>query len=831
MPQSSHDSAEHATPSAERIAAVRGAEAKGYALVAVLGYTSGRAAAYLAREEATGDLVAITVDPSADAPGRFSFSVHRELNFNIPGPLGACPSCGRGVDGWIRTCTCGVELSGVSYGSESERLALLEHVHQATAGEYEILGAIRYAGDGGAAYFGQQPDANVIVALRLYDDGEFSDGTTRYRLAATEPLARLDETSRSPRSGPVHFTPAHAFKVVSDETPASPDPLAPNRSDEHHLLRRSGLGSGLLAKVPTPRPDEQIVIPKICPSCGTEYETGSRFCPSDGSPLKPKGSTDPLVGRVLADRYHILKKLGEGGMGRVYLCEHVKMNRQCAIKVMSAQLVNDSESAMRFSREASNAARIIHPNVAAVFDYGESDGLVYIVMEYVDGESLSTLLEQDSSLPPHRALDIARQVADGLAAAHELGIVHRDLKPDNIIVGTSRSGREVAKVVDFGIAKAVQEGPQEALTRTGLVIGTPEYMSPEQLLGDPVDERADVYSLGCILYQMLTGTPTFHAATREQMITRRLTEDPPHLRVVVPELPESLDQTVYQMLARTPGNRIATAAEVRERLAPSAALGEQWDPTFKPTPRSAPTIQMNAVGTTEKFAVSAGRTRNVRRVRSAIAAGTAVLVMGVGYAWSRGTGGAANKDSANVGAAVTPPVDSTKPIAANAGNSGARSADSSALRQPGTALPAGATTRIAPKPAGPKIPVRTVDRNDRTAESALIRKLRQPLQEFGNDYANADSVKLSTYPGIEESQITQILATIPQLKNARAEIIDIRPTGFGGIDSSTVQVDFKLVVHGIQKDNSPMSSSRLPYHATLRRRAGTWLLDEVKVDK
>lgn len=267
-------------------------------------------------------------------------------------------------------------------------------------------------------------------------------------------------------------------------------PSAAGVTDSH--LTESALGSGLLAQQPTPTADEAIAVAKVCPQCGTEYETGDRFCPKDGSSLRPKAAGDPLIGRVIAERYLILARIGEGGMGRVYLAEHVKMTRQCAVKVMNPSLVTDTESLQRFAREASNAARILHPNVAAVFDYGEAEKIVYLVMEYVDGESLSTVIARDGALDPRRAIDIARQVADGLSAAHELGIVHRDLKPDNVILTHTRGGKEIAKVVDFGIAKAIAEAPQDALTRSGLVIGTPEYMSPEQLLGDPVDERADI---------------------------------------------------------------------------------------------------------------------------------------------------------------------------------------------------------------------------------------------------------------------------------------------------------------------------------------------------
>lgn len=385
-----------------------------------------------------------------------------------------------------------------------------------------------------------------------------------------------------------------------------PEPL---RTD---LIASSGLGSGLLAQQPTPDADEAVAVARVCPQCGGEYETGDRFCPKDGTPLRPKAGGDPLVGRVIADRYLILARLGEGGMGRVYLAEHVKMNRQCAVKVMNPSLIHDSESLQRFAREASSAARILHPNVAAVFDYGEADKIIYLVMEYVDGESLSTLLAREGSLDPRRAIDIARQMADGLHAAHELGIVHRDLKPDNVIVARTKAGKEVPKIVDFGIAKALTDSQEDALTRSGLVIGTPEYMSPEQLLGDPVDARADIYSLGCILYQMLTGEAAFAAESREQMIRRRLHEAPPHVRDKIPDLPRRLDTLIVHMLARSPGDRLASAAEARDALDPALALGG-WDPgsisgagplatasPYRDDPSLRPTMPMPKVRTSPK---------------------------------------------------------------------------------------------------------------------------------------------------------------------------------------------------------------------------------------
>jgi serine/threonine protein kinase len=394
----------------------------------------------------------------------------------------------------------------------------------------------------------------------------------RRRIGTTEP-----ESSGSGRdaSGIVLASTPPAMPSFDDREPQ--DESQPPITGEAQPRLSSGLGSGLLAQQPTPSAENAVAVAKVCPQCGTEYETGDRFCPKDGSPLRPMAGGDPLIGRVIAERYLVLARIGEGGMGRVYLAEHVKMNRQCAIKVMNPSLINDTESLQRFAREASSAARILHPNVAAVFDYGEADKIVYLVMEFVDGESLSAILARDGALEPRRAIELARQIADGLNAAHELNIVHRDLKPDNVIVARTKAGKEIPKVVDFGIAKAMVEAPQDALTRSGLVIGTPEYMSPEQLLGDPVDARADIYSLGCIIYQMLTGAPAFDADSREQMIRRRLHEPPPHVRDVLPELPRRLDTLITHMLARSPKDRLASAAEARDSLDPALALGG-WDP-------------------------------------------------------------------------------------------------------------------------------------------------------------------------------------------------------------------------------------------------------------
>ena len=248
--------------------------------------------------------------------------------------------------------------------------------------------------------------------------------------------------------------------------------------------------------------------PKICPTCNVEYPESERFCPKDGTALRQSGARTDLVGSIIADRYHVLKHLGAGGMGRVYLAEHVKMGRQCAIKVLHPAMAGDSEAISRFNREAANASRIDHPNVAAIYDFGEThDGLLYLAMQYIEGETLTRIMAAEGALPPLRATDIVRQAAEGLYAAHALGIVHRDLKPDNIMVNAGADGVDSVKVVDFGIAKTTGETSQ-GVTRTGIVVGTPEYMSPEQLAGETVDGRSDLYSLALVAFNLLTGACT-----------------------------------------------------------------------------------------------------------------------------------------------------------------------------------------------------------------------------------------------------------------------------------------------------------------------------------
>ncbi len=279
-------------------------------------------------------------------------------------------------------------------------------------------------------------------------------------------------------------------------------------------------------------------------------------------------STD-LTGSILAGRYRILRKLGEGAMGTVYLGEHVKIGRQDAIKVLRDVHAGDTEAIARFNRGARNVAAIRHPNVCTIYDYSDTgDGAQFLAMQFVPGDSLKELLDREGVLSLERAVSIAKQTADALEAAHDAGIVHRDLKPANIMISEGRRGDDLVTVVDFDIAKGSQEGEGSEVTRLGFVVGTPEYMSPEQLTGDRLDGRSDVYSLALVLFRMISGSLPFSAESTQDLMIQRLTRDPLRLDEVAPgfAFPPSMQPLFDRALARKADDRHADAAEFGREL-------------------------------------------------------------------------------------------------------------------------------------------------------------------------------------------------------------------------------------------------------------------------
>jgi eukaryotic-like serine/threonine-protein kinase len=310
---------------------------------------------------------------------------------------------------------------------------------------------------------------------------------------------------------------------------------------------------------------------------------------------------DALLGTVLAGRYRIEQLLGSGGMGAVYRAEHVHMRKAMAVKVLHREMTAFPEVVARFEREAVAAGRIEHPHVVSASDFGQlDDGSFYLALEFVEGHSLAKLVDTEGALPPERALRIARQIAEALQAAHGVGIVHRDLKPENVMLVVKDADPDYVKVLDFGIAKIKVEGAveQPALTQIGTVFGTPEYMSPEQARGDQVDARADLYTVGVILYEMLSGVSPFKDPDLVVVLTRHLTADPP-------PLPAGLDpiirDLVLLLLRKNPAERVQTAQELIERIdvilgTPSSSVGFAGTPPSGPVSRARQSAVANSSG-------------------------------------------------------------------------------------------------------------------------------------------------------------------------------------------------------------------------------------------
>lgn len=313
---------------------------------------------------------------------------------------------------------------------------------------------------------------------------------------------------------------------------------------------------------PDPQPtlssqSEADTLSNVCPVCGLRYPSTDRFCAIDGQPLRDvRPTSDPLIGSVIGDRYFVQRRLGQGGMGVVYLAEHVRIGRRVAVKVLLPEYAHDANAVARFHREAANLSRVNHPNVASLFDYGESaGGLLYLAMEFADGDPLSAVLAREDRLPVGRVAAIVAQTAAALHAAHGLGIVHRDLKPENIIVAPGPNEMEVVKVVDFGIARAVKETAQR-VTESGAVIGTLAYMSPEQLSGDEVDSRSDLFSLALVTCVLLTGKLPFRTDSQKDIL-ERLTSPPAPLASLAPDTdwPVALQFALNRALHADPTQR------------------------------------------------------------------------------------------------------------------------------------------------------------------------------------------------------------------------------------------------------------------------------------
>jgi serine/threonine-protein kinase len=285
---------------------------------------------------------------------------------------------------------------------------------------------------------------------------------------------------------------------------------------------------------------------------------------------------DPLVGQTLDEKYRIEQRLGEGGMGAVYRARHLQMDRPVAIKVLHENLVEDEAARIRFQREARAAVRLQHQNAIAVTDFGEtSDGYNYIVMELLEGPTLREILAKEAPIETARAISIMLQASAAVAVAHEAGIIHRDLKPANIIVTQSPEVPAVVKVLDFGVAKLAAGALDDdegtiTLRQAGSFIGTPRYMAPEQYNGHELTPAADVYSLGVILYEMLTGMAPFTGSSPVEIAAKHVNNPPHSPRKIVAAIPEDVERVVLHALEKQPEERPANGAEFHRELMDTA---------------------------------------------------------------------------------------------------------------------------------------------------------------------------------------------------------------------------------------------------------------------
>lgn len=321
---------------------------------------------------------------------------------------------------------------------------------------------------------------------------------------------------------------------------------------------------------------EASVRARVCAVCNKECSSQLDRCPDDGGELVPLVG-DPLVGTTFAEKYEILSILGEGGMSIVYKARHKYMDRVVAVKLLHEHLVGDPLAVQRFERESKAASSLSHQNIVTVHDFGMTKkGQAYFVMDCLEGESLGEVLERDVRLPLSDAISIFKQTCDGLEHAHKKGIVHRDLKPSNLVLIKQDDGSTLVKIVDFGIAKVLPKDGQtkqkQQLTQTGEIFGSPLYMSPEQCNGSELDHRADIYSLGCLMYETLAGVPPFIGDNFINTVVKHINEPPPQFAKTAPEaaIPAQVEATINKCLAKDPADRYQNVAILRQSLMDAA---------------------------------------------------------------------------------------------------------------------------------------------------------------------------------------------------------------------------------------------------------------------
>jgi serine/threonine-protein kinase len=353
-----------------------------------------------------------------------------------------------------------------------------------------------------------------------------------------------------------------------------------------------------------------------CAGCTFSYDETALFCPNCGRPKLRQEATDPLVGKVLGERFQIIELIGQGGSGTIYRAEHVTLRRKVAIKVLHNELSRDDLAVERFRREATTVAEIDNEHIVEIHDFGRTpDGRLYLAMELLEGETLDATLAREHQLSVERTADILIQVGEALMEAHAIGYVHRDLRPRNLYLAVRRGRANFVKLLDFGLAKLVETDAQAASTSLGMTFGDPRYMSPEQARGDRIDRRADIYQLGCIAYEMLTGAPPFTGSRVFDILTKQVTEIPAPLPTKRPGVPLWMEAAVAKMLAKDPENRFATTTRMVEALRRGLETGEVMEEAIARRRESIPPPSVSRV--MQKMGISSPAEEPVQSAKAA----------------------------------------------------------------------------------------------------------------------------------------------------------------------------------------------------------------------
>ena len=419
----------------------------------------------------------------------------------------------------------------------------------------------------------------------------------------SDPLARAGTEPMSQASVPAVTGPMRPDPTASLRKGGSVARAATHRSAAHGSVARGPAAHGSVASAHAP---QQGSKPRA--------RAGPRRPRS-----KPGDRVDENLGQILGS-YRIDAPIGEGGMGKVYLAEHVKLGRRVALKLLRPEYAVKRDAVSRFFKEAQAVNKIRHENIVDITDFVEMDtGETYIIMELLEGDDLADLTRKaDAPMPLHRAMQISLQVCDALEAAHKVGVIHRDLKPDNIFICNTATKKDFVKLLDFGVAKLLGEQTEDDgwQTAAGSVIGTPAYMSPEQASGIPVDARSDIYSLGAILYELFTGHPVFRAKSFGEYVIKHMNDDPvpPRDLADAPKIPAALERVILRCLEKDPNRRYPMVSDLREDLARSAAT-------------AATAIETIPVGHRPAGA------RRRRRAVIAIPIAAAVVLLAVGAFW------------------------------------------------------------------------------------------------------------------------------------------------------------------------------------------------------